>query len=121
MRQHTGEKPYKCKFCENAFTTKGHLVEHERVHTGERPYVCGECGKAFKRSTTHRIHMRIHTKERPFQCPYCGKSFTESGNLKIHVMIHVFLLRNKNLDRLMKNPLDAHYMAASKSLGQREI
>ena len=35
-RTHTGEKPYQCNHCDNAFSLNDHLTNHMRTHTGER-------------------------------------------------------------------------------------
>lgn len=32
MRSHTKEKPYVCRICQNAFTTKGNLKQHLLMH-----------------------------------------------------------------------------------------
>jgi uncharacterized Zn-finger protein len=50
MRTHTGERPYKCDWCDAAFSTNSTLVTHVRTHTGERPYSCNVCGAAFVKS-----------------------------------------------------------------------
>jgi uncharacterized Zn-finger protein len=60
MRTHTGEKPFCCDVCHQAFPTEHGLskfvsvmthlsiiipasVHHKRTHTGIKPYVCSEC------------------------------------------------------------------------------
>jgi len=32
---HTGERPYKCKQCDRAFSHKSNLTSHFRTHTGK--------------------------------------------------------------------------------------
>lgn len=36
MRSHTGEKPFPCRYCTHAFTTKGNMKDHERRHVQAR-------------------------------------------------------------------------------------
>ncbi len=84
MRVHTGEKPFPCAICGNAFATKGLLDEHKRIHTGEKPFPCESCDKAFRTSTELTVHKRIHTGEKPFSCKLCHKSYSSSSELSKH-------------------------------------
>ncbi|XP_061393690.1 zinc finger protein 675-like [Musca vetustissima] len=81
---HTGERPYKCTECEKGFRSSGKLTIHMRTHTNERPYACTECEKTFKQSKDLTIHRRIHTGERPYKCDICESTFTQSNSLRLH-------------------------------------
>lgn len=62
-RTHTGEKPYKCKYCEKAYAESGDLNKHIRTHVGEKTYMCDECPEAFKYQIELREHQRLHYKK----------------------------------------------------------
>ena len=36
LKDHSGEKPFKCKLCTSCFASKGRQAMHERVHLGHR-------------------------------------------------------------------------------------
>lgn len=60
MRIHTGVRPYKCTYCDRAFTQSNDLTLHIRRHTGDKPYVCGVCGDRFIQGTALQTHRRTH-------------------------------------------------------------
>lgn len=46
-----------CNQCGKKFQRKAHLLRHQQQHSGDRPYVCKFCSKTFKRSDVLRDHF----------------------------------------------------------------
>eukprot|EP00123_Amoebidium_parasiticum_P006578 comp17492_c0_seq1/m.17002 comp17492_c0_seq1/g.17002 ORF comp17492_c0_seq1/g.17002 comp17492_c0_seq1/m.17002 type:complete len:231 (-) comp17492_c0_seq1:436-1128(-) len=80
---------FACTFagCRRAFVCAYQLDRHVRNHTGDKPFRCPHCRRCFSRSDHLKTHVRTHTGERPFSCdaPNCGKRFARSDELTRHV------------------------------------
>ncbi|KAF8867283.1 hypothetical protein BDZ45DRAFT_638740 [Acephala macrosclerotiorum] len=46
-----------CNQCGKRFQRKAHLLRHQQQHSGDRPYSCKFCSKTFKRSDVLRDHF----------------------------------------------------------------
>lgn len=60
MRTHTGEKPYKCKYCERAYAQSNDMIKHLRIHIGDNVYRCELCPQAFRLLCELRAHFASH-------------------------------------------------------------
>ena len=62
---HTDIRPLKCSYegCTKTFNLTARKNIHERTHTGDKPYKCTFCEKAFYRVSTLNKHTQIHTKK----------------------------------------------------------
>lgn len=70
------ERPHACFQCDRRYVTPEQLRVHERKHTGEKPYVCGFCDEAYSARNSFNWHMKHkHNDERPFMCSGCGAEF----------------------------------------------
>ena len=84
------KESYQCEACPYKTEGKHYIIRHIRIHTGEKPYQCNSCDQAFRTTSGISGHKkRIHVKERNQVCTDCGKSFISSGDLKIHSITHL--------------------------------
>lgn len=89
MRNHTGEKPFKCKHCAYICRTLYDLNSHQsRKHSEEtlkKNFKCGLCLEVFLSSSELNYHTCTAHGERTFSCPECDQSFFYGKILKAHI------------------------------------
>jgi len=100
MRDHSGEKPFKCSMCSKAFNNCGRLKIHMRVHTGKKPYKCSLCSKAFDDYACLKLHiMRVHVNDKLYKCLECDKTFRWFSSLECHMKKHKHYMQCVSIPR----------------------
>ena len=69
-----------CSLCGKEFPWSSHLVIHRRSHTGDKPYKCKFCDKAFAQKGSLKNHLIAHYKKATdwhgdalrLACPFCN-------------------------------------------------
>ena len=90
MTTHTGAKPYKCKYCREAFTHSKTLLQHMRSkHPGNGIYACKMCDMSYEWVSQLRAHFKIqHAYKHINKCTICEKEFTSKRAYDRHQRCH---------------------------------
>ena len=104
-KEHTGEKEYECKICENEVTD---ISMHMKTHKVQKDFTCSICKLNFRHKNSLVRHMVQHSGERPYSCQVCNASFSHESLLKNHIRtIHpehadnvTYVLPKKRIERV---------------------
>lgn len=85
MRRHTGEKPIKCRYCDERFSLFAARQSHEVKHTGVKPHKCTICDKSWMDRNCYRTHMqKLHPGEPVFYKRLSARiNMSQRGTLSI--------------------------------------
>ncbi|XP_072014042.1 zinc finger protein 532-like [Amphiura filiformis] len=85
----SGPKRFRCRYCENSYSTSNITLRHERkVHDHQDILECDECGLKCSTEYSLKRHKQSHkTKlETDFVCAQCGACFTDQVTLDQHAL-----------------------------------
>ncbi|XP_063875450.1 zinc finger protein 26-like [Scylla paramamosain] len=74
-----------CEYCGKYMQRLDYLRLHLMKHTGETPYKCPHCKNAYRARWRLNQHVRTHTRNLPYHCPYCCYRGNRSDYLTSHI------------------------------------
>lgn len=123
LRLHSGDRPFKCRYCNLGFMSPLSLRRHLLTHLGLTERSCDICGKKYKKVESYREHMRQHAMEKQgvqkLMCDVCGMSFYLQRQLKHHMRRHgekkfKCAVKDCHWSFYFANELDAHMKSHTK-------
>lgn len=94
MRQHTGEKPLACNYCDFRAADPSVIKKHELRHTNKNttvaPYKCPDCEYASIQSSGLKCHLKKYhpASYKSIRCDKCSFVSINADILERHVRDH---------------------------------
>ena len=85
---HSGDRPFNCIQCNQAFKTSSELKRHILIHRGKKPNVCDLCNYSSANASNLKTHKLMHSGGKPFACDQCEYSTTRRHHLKTRKLMH---------------------------------
>ncbi|CAL4093600.1 unnamed protein product, partial [Meganyctiphanes norvegica] len=85
------------KDLKNKYSLMRHMRYHHSSTSGEKPFLCAICGEAFRQSNHIKRHMMLHSGEKPFSCTLCDYRTNHLSNITIHMKSHRKQLSKENV------------------------
>ncbi|KOB72140.1 Uncharacterized protein OBRU01_12676 [Operophtera brumata] len=91
-------KIYKCKKCDEVFTTYRMLQIHDdaehkhnppkkivKRRSSNLPFLCRECGETFPSEYRQRVHVaKVHKEPNNYHCKACDRVYDRADELRVH-------------------------------------
>ena len=98
------EVVFKCKLCEDEFSTESELLLHEELDHRRSRFTCNECEKIFPSNSRLQNHKQhVHAVSTHCVCDYCGFKCDTLKDLDLHIENTHAAFKNKRKDIDMRD------------------
>ncbi|XP_031635839.1 gastrula zinc finger protein XlCGF46.1-like isoform X2 [Contarinia nasturtii] len=88
-RRHKKTKVFTCEVCNKQIKTSLYNLRlHMYTHTGEKPFKCSYCDRRYTQNADLNKHLRTHVGQNTYKCNLCDKSYRLLGELRRHTSEH---------------------------------